>query len=79
MEKEIINLINKHYKTTKVEVNYLDDKKVTLSLSNMKYAVNIAARLLKKYKTLEYVVVEYGWDTWVYTRNTIERTGKFKF
>lgn len=77
MEQEIKALIEKHYKHVKVHQVAVDnDTVVALIIEGAKYAF-VAKRILDKYPQIEWVRFEGGWDTWIYSRQTLKWAGYY--
>lgn len=82
MEQEIINLIQKHYKTAKVYSVTIDGNPdsgeecyLTIECVAGRNYPNIARRILNTYPNIGYVNFTGGWIEAVYTRETLKLAG----
>ena len=75
MEQEIRDLIKKHYKRAVVrDVDADLDDTIALNVSGVKYEY-LAKRLLDKFKEIYWVRFDGGFQTWIFSRETLKWMG----
>lgn len=79
MEEKIKNFIKKHYPSVKININGVGEDNIHIEyVSKPKCDVKFMyGRLFKQFEWLEYIIVEGGWDSWVYTKNTLKYAGYY--
>lgn len=79
MEEQIKIYINKYYPSIKFNINGIGEDNIHIEyLSKPKCDVKFMyGNLFKKFDWLEYIVIEGGWDTWVYTKSTLKYAGYY--
>lgn len=75
MEEEIRQLIKKHYKRAVLrDVDADLDDTISLNVEGVNPAY-LAKRLLDRFKDVYWIRFVGGWDTWIYSRETLKWMG----
>lgn len=74
MEKQITNLLKKHYKNISIGSVEVCPESVYLTISGANYKY-VAKRILDNYPKINWVFFEGGWDTHAYSRETLKWAG----
>ena len=74
-EQEIKSFIHKHYKSAKVNAVAVEPEEVSINMEGAKMAF-VAKRIIDKYH-FKWVRFVGGWNTWVYSRETLKWAGYY--
>lgn len=77
MEEEIRQLIKKHYKRAVLrDVDADLDDTISLNVEGVNPAY-LAKRLLDRFKDVYWIRFTGGWNTWIYSRETLKYLGYY--